>query len=92
MIKSRMKKLSIIALSLSLATTLAVAAAKKDGQPKRNKAGAKAKKADAGQKANRRKGAGQAGHLHGYQTVVFRAVTQLPFVVVAPAARGAVAW
>jgi len=77
MIKSRMKKLSIIALSLSLATTLAVAAAKKDGQPKRNKAGAKAKKADAGQKANRRKGAGQAAQVKAVKDLVDELATEL---------------
>ncbi len=73
MTKSYAKKLSLIALGLSIAFVMLIGTASaKDAKPKARKGGARAKKKADGAKpnANRRKGAGQAAHLKAVQDLV----------------------
>jgi len=80
MTKSYAKKLSLIALGISMAFVMLIGTASaKDAQPKARKGGARAKKKADGAKpnANRRKGPGQAAHLKAVQDLVAELTAQL---------------
>ena len=69
--KSYVGKLSVIALSLSIAFVMLIGAADaKDGQPKGKKGGAQAKKKAPGAKPNRRKGTGESARLKAVTALV----------------------
>ena len=71
MTKPYAKKLSVIALSLSMAFVMLIGTAgAKDGQPKGKKGGARAKKKADGAKPNRRRGAGQPAQLKAVKALV----------------------
>jgi hypothetical protein len=78
MTKSYAKRLSLIALGISMAFVMLIGTAgAKDAQPKARKGGARAKKKADGAKPNRRKGAGQAAHLKAVQELVADLAAQL---------------
>jgi hypothetical protein len=65
------KKLSVIALSLSMAFVMLIGTAgAKDAQPKGKKGGPRVKKDRPGEKGNRRKGSGQAARLKAVRALV----------------------
>jgi len=71
MTKSYAKKLSVIALSLSMAFVMLIGTAgAKDAQPKGKKGGARAKKKADGAKPNRRRGAGQPAQFKAMKALV----------------------
>ena len=78
MTKSYAKKLSVIALSLSIAFVMLIGTAgAKNGQPGAKKGGARAKKDGAKPKANRRKGAGQQAQAKAVKALVDDLVKEL---------------